>query len=144
MSGALPIPVSSSEVHLDRYFGQWILGKVGPLWQGATESYKGGAVVLFGTSRQDVLDKISEFAKTHERLIATDDLADKVMMASGVALGVGALTAGVVAIPAYSRGEAIPRGGATTVGAVLSILGVLGFGATYFIRQAAEKNRSGT
>jgi hypothetical protein len=132
------VPGSGAEGHLDKYFGEWLIGHVGPVWQGATSSYKGGSAVVFGGSRDEVLEKIDEFIKTHDRILATDALADRVQTASAVVAGVGALT---LAGAYYGRDRFSYAKTVQWAGGIAAALGAIGLGSVGFLRQAAAKNR---
>lgn len=133
MSGAAIVPLTGSETYFDKYFGAWVIGYVGPVWQGASTSYKGGTAVVLGTSRADVVAKIAAFAESHDRLLATVSLADGVQRASSITLGAGAL---VLAGAYYAKSRP-----GKWVGSIVALLGATGLGSTYFIRQAAAKNQ---
>lgn len=137
MSTTTLMTTSEAEVYRDGWLGRWVLTKAPepiPMWQATSASYKGGTATLFGTSRDEVLKGITEYAEKHERLVATEELANAVVRYSaiGVSLGLLGVAAGKVRDSAPTL-----RGGMTV--AAIGAAGVLG---SLLIDRQAKINRA--
>ena len=124
------------EQYLDPYYGQWIISSAPPplpFWQATSPSYKGGTATIVATSRQELMGKISEFTKTHERLLATDAVAN--------ALQTPSIVVGLIGVGAYGFGRYKDDSTFEKIGMVVGGLGAVGLLSSMLVRYQADKNR---
>lgn len=125
------------EPYRDVYFGDWIITSAPaplPFWQATSPSYKGGTATVTAPNRAELMIKISEFIKTHDRLIATRGLANTVQTAS--------LVTAVLGVVAYGAGKFLPNETAEKSGMVVGGVGVAGLIASMFLHMRASSNEA--
>lgn len=137
MSTTTLLTTGEAEVYRDAWFGRWVLTRAPepiPMWQATSASYKGGTATVFGTSRDEVIKGATEYADKHERLIATEELANIVVRYSAVGVALGAVAA---AAGKLRYGDTTFKGGVGV--AAVGAAGVIG---SMLINRQAASNRA--
>lgn len=140
---SLPIPaiptsgLTKVELYRDPWFGDWMISSAPPpipIWQATSSSYKGGTATLLATSRQELDQKIKEYVKTHDRLIATTALANTVQTPSLI-LAIGSAAA-------YGIGYYLKRENVMKLSATAGVVGLSGLAVSTAIHYQAGKNEA--
>lgn len=125
------------EQYLDPYYGQWLISSAPPpipFWQATSPSYKGGTATITATSRDDLMVKMKDFIASHERLLATDAVANAIRTPS--------IAVGVLGGAAYAYGRIQKDSTFEKIGMGVGILGAAGLFSALAIQWQANKNRA--
>lgn len=124
------------EQYLDPYYGQWLISSAPPpipFWQATTPSYKGGTATITATSRDELMVKMKSFIASHERLLATDAVANAVRTPS--------IVVGLLGGAAYAYGRVQKDSTFEKIGMSVGALGAVGLLSAFAIQWQADKNR---
>lgn len=124
------------EQYLDPYYGQWLISSAPPpipFWQATTPSYKGGTATITATSRDELMAKMKTFIASHERLLATDAVANAVRTPS--------IVVGILGGVAYAYGRVQRDSTFEKIGMGVGALGAAGLLSAFAIQWQADKNR---